>query len=37
VRLETIKRRTRAELPPLSYRVERGQRSVKGQNGPAAA
>jgi alkaline phosphatase D len=37
VRLETVKRRTRAELPPLTYRVDRGQRSVKGQNGPAAA
>jgi len=37
VRLETVKRRTRAELPPLSYRVARGQTSVKGQNGPPAA
>jgi alkaline phosphatase D len=37
VRLETVKRRTRAELPPLTYRVARGQTSVKGQNGPPAA
>jgi alkaline phosphatase D len=37
VRLQTVKRRTRAELPPLTYRVARGQTSVKGQNGPPAA
>jgi len=36
VRLQTVKRRTRAELAPLTYRVARGQTSVKGQNGPAA-
>jgi alkaline phosphatase D len=36
-RLETIKRRTRAQLTTTGfrYRLERGQKSIKGVNGPA--
>jgi alkaline phosphatase D len=35
-RLETIKRRSRAQLPTqgFRYRLERGQKSIKGVNGP---
>lgn len=38
VRMETIKRRTRATLPDdgFVYEVERGQKSIKGVNGPPA-
>jgi alkaline phosphatase D len=38
VRVETIKRRTTATLPPdgFRYRVQRGQTSIKGVNGPPA-
>ncbi len=37
VRLETIKRRTRATLPRkgFAYEIARGQTSIKGVNGPA--
>ena len=35
-RMATIKRRTRAQLPAsgFRYRLERGQKSIKGVNGP---
>ncbi len=38
VRLETIKRRTRATLPEKgwTYELDRGQKSIKGVNGPPA-
>ncbi|MEA2380567.1 MAG: alkaline phosphatase [Solirubrobacteraceae bacterium] len=38
VRMQTIKRRSRATLSPNGFRysVARGQRSIKGVNGPAA-
>jgi alkaline phosphatase D len=38
VRMQTIKRRTRARLPATGFRwtVARGQRSIKGVNGPPA-
>jgi alkaline phosphatase D len=37
VRMRTVKRRSRAQLPPTGFRyaVARGQRSIKGVNGPA--
>jgi alkaline phosphatase D len=37
-RIETIKRRSRAQLPTrgFRYRLERGQTSIKGVNGPPA-
>jgi alkaline phosphatase D len=37
-RAETIKRRTRAQLATngYRYRLERGQKSIKGVNGPPA-
>jgi alkaline phosphatase D len=38
VRVQTVKRRSRAQLPSAGFRwsVGRGQRSIKGVNGPAA-
>lgn len=38
VRMETIKKKTTAQLPAAewSYKVERGNPSIKGQHGPAA-
>jgi len=38
VRMETIKRRSTKALPKqgFSYQVDRGQKSIKGQNGPNA-
>jgi alkaline phosphatase D len=38
VRLETIKKRSRKTLPggPWTYHLARGQKSIKGQHGPAA-
>jgi len=38
VRMATIKRRSRATLPPsgFTYSIARGQTSIKGVNGPAA-
>ena len=38
VRMRTVKRRSRARLPAagFSWTVARGQRSIKGVNGPAA-
>jgi hypothetical protein len=38
VRLETIKQKTTKTLPgaDFSYKVARGQTSIKGQHGPAA-
>ena len=37
-RVSTIKRRTTATLPDkgFRYRVDRGERSIKGVNGPKA-
>ncbi len=37
VRMETIKKKTTKTLPgaDFSYKVERGQKSIKGQHGPA--
>jgi alkaline phosphatase D len=36
--IETIKRRSRSQLPTngFRYRLERGQKSIKGVNGPDA-
>ena len=38
VRMQTVKRHSRAQLPPAGFRwsVARGQRSIKGVNGPPA-
>ena len=37
VRMKTIKQRTKERIAPITYRLDRGQTSVKGQNGPPAA
>ncbi len=37
VRMRTIKQRTKEQVPAVTYKVARGQASVKGQNGPPAS